>query len=311
MKYCENKGLKLSMFQLGTVQLGMNYGITGNTEKPEREYAFSILDKALEIGVNTLDTANNYGDSEAVIGEWLKGLDNDKKPFVITKIGPFDHSSEKNLRDDIVLQTEKCLETLGVDSIDMLMIHNFEDYKKNPEIVRSTFFEMRDKGLIKYTAISAYSEDDYNFIAKSGFDAVQIPINLFDHAQIENGGIKALADAGMHIFARSVFLQGLVFMTPETVDPRMSFCIPYLEKFTTLCNKFGMEPAVLAASFVASLPGITGLALGCQTTEQVEQNGLLIDKIRKLTGEEMQEIRDAFLNIDKRVINPRLWFNHF
>ena len=311
MKYSEKRDLKLSLFQLGTVQLGMNYGITGNTEKPKREYAFSILDKALELGVNAIDTANNYGDSEAVIGEWLSRVENDKRPAVITKIGPFDHSSEKTLRDDIFLQAEKCRETLGIDCIDMLMIHNFEDYKRNPEVVKNAFFELRDRGVIKYTAISAYSEDDYGLIAKSGFDAVQIPLNIFDHYQIENGGIKALKDAGMHIFARSVFLQGLVFMTPETVDPRMDFVIPYLEKFRSLCEEFGMEPEALAVSFVVSLPGITGLALGCQSPEQVIDNASLIDKIRTLTDGEMKKIRETFLNIDKRVINPRLWFNHF
>lgn len=311
MKYGEKRGLKLSMFQLGTVQLGMNYGITGSTAKPKREDAFSILDKAMEVGVNALDTANNYGDSEAVIGEWLRGVEKDKRPFIITKVGPFDHTDDKTLYDDIVSQTEKCIETLGVDSIDMLMAHDFADYEKNPETVKKAFFDLREKGLIKYTAISAYSDDDYGVIAASGFDAVQIPINIFDHSQIENGGIKALSDAGMHIFARSVFLQGLVFMTPEAVDPRMSFVIPYLEKFRALCYKFGMEPSTLAASFVATLPGVTGFALGCQTPLQVADNAALIDKIRKLTDAEMAEIRDAFLNIDKRVINPRLWFNHF
>lgn len=311
MKYIEAKNEKLSFFQLGTVQLGMTYGIGEHTEKPEKEYAFSILDKAVELGVNTLDTANNYGDSEAVIGEWLKGVDEKKRPFIITKIGPFDHSTEASLREDILSQTMGCIRTLGVDSIDMLMVHSYEDYEKNPEAVRKAFFELKEKGLIRYTAISAYSDNDYKLIASSGFDAVQIPINVFDHSQIENGGIQALCDAGMQIFARSVFLQGLVFMTPKNLDPRMDFCKPYLEKYIELCREFEMTPEVLAASFVMSLPGISGLTLGCQTVEQLCQNAEMIDRLSHLTGSQMQKIRSAFLNIDKRVINPRLWFNHF
>ena len=106
----------------------MDYGLGDYTAKPKKEYAFSILDKAMENGVNTLDTANNYGDSETVIGEWLKTIDADKKPLVITKIGPFDHSSEEKLRADIRSQTLKCMETLGVDVLDMRMVHSVEDY---------------------------------------------------------------------------------------------------------------------------------------------------------------------------------------
>ena len=86
-------------------------------------------------------------------------------------------------------------------------------------------------GKIRYTGISLYSSDDYFEVAKSGFDAVQIPLNIFDWKQIDSGGIKALAESGMMIFVRSVFLQGLAFFSPEDVDPRMDFCIPYLEKF--------------------------------------------------------------------------------
>ena len=311
MKYVHYNGLNLSSFALGTVQLGLKYGLGEHSDKPTEETAFAILDKAIESGVNTLDTANNYGDSERVIGEWLGTVAPEKKPTVITKIGPFDHSSEEKLRADIRSQTLKCMETLGVESIDMLMVHSVEDYEQDPEIVRDEFYKMKAEGLIKYTALSAYSYNDYFTIASSGFDAVQIPINVFDHGRIEDGGIKAIADAGMAIFARSVFLQGLVFFTPETVDPRMDFVKPYLAKYLALCDEFGMSPAVLAASFVYSLPGITALVLGCQTTEQIDQNSAMIDQVKKLTDEQMAKIRDAFINIEPRVINPRLWFNHF
>ena len=71
MKYIETHGMKLSRFQLGTVQLGMTYGLGEDKEKPSLEKAMGILDAAMEQGINILDTANNYGDSEAIIGKWL------------------------------------------------------------------------------------------------------------------------------------------------------------------------------------------------------------------------------------------------
>ena len=72
MKYINAKGQRLSRFSLGTVQLGMKYGLGEDCEKPSEEAAFALLDRAMELGVDNLDTANNYGDSEAVIGRWLR-----------------------------------------------------------------------------------------------------------------------------------------------------------------------------------------------------------------------------------------------
>ena len=136
MKYIEAKGKKMSVFSLGTVQLGMTYGLGADREKPVEETAFSILDTAMEQGIDNLDTANNYGDSEAVIGHWLNKRREEKKtlPWVVTKIGPFKHGSFDILRDDILYQAEACRQKLGMDTLDCLMIHNFEeddDYYKD------------------------------------------------------------------------------------------------------------------------------------------------------------------------------------
>ena len=310
MKYIQRKGLDLSVFSLGTVQLGMDYGLGDFTAKPKKEYAFSLLDRAVEQGVNTLDTANSYGESETVIGEWLRTVDEKKRPMIVTKISSFDHSDPAKCRQDMLDQTKKCMETLGVDVIDILMIHHYEDYEQSPEVVRATMQELKDMGWIRYSGISVYSRHDYKYVAESGFDAVQIPLNLFDWGQIESGGIQAMADAGMMIFARSVFLQGLVFMRPEKVDPRMDFCLPYLHKFLEFCKEFQMSPSVLATSFALSVPGITTVVLGCQTLEQLDSNCEMMDQVRTLTPEQMAKIREAFVDIDPRVINPAVWFNH-
>ena len=124
MEYITHNGTSFSRFQLGTVQLGMDYGLGDHTAKPTKEYAFSLLDLALSRGVNTLDTANNYGDSQKVIGAWLKTIPAEKRPFLITKIGPFDQSSDAALRADIRRQTEGCLCDLGVEKLDMLMVQD-------------------------------------------------------------------------------------------------------------------------------------------------------------------------------------------
>lgn len=312
MKYITAKGQTLSAFSLGTVQLGMTYGLGADKGKPSEETAFFILDTAMENGIDNLDTANNYGDSEAVIGRWLKKRKNEGKslPWIVTKIGPFKHGSYDILRDDILHQTEACIKNLGMDTLDCLMIHDFEDYDCNRDRVRRIFEEIKEQKLCKFTALSAYSRHDYGVIAESGFDATQIPLNVFDWGQIENGGIEKIANEGMMIFVRSVFLQGLVFHTPEDLDPRMDFCAPYLKKYLDLCKEFELAPDVLALSFVLSVPGVTTAVMGCDTAKQVMDNCRLFDKAVPLTGHQLDLLHDAFCDIDPRVINPGVWFNH-
>ena len=69
MKYNETKGVSISELSLGTVQLGVSYGINNQSGKPDRTQAFGILDTALTNGISALDTAAAYGDSEQVIGK--------------------------------------------------------------------------------------------------------------------------------------------------------------------------------------------------------------------------------------------------
>ena len=113
----------------------------------------------------------------------------------------------------------------------------------------------------------------------------------------------------MMIFVRSVFLQGLVFLKPENIEPRMSFCAPYLKKYLELCNEFELAPDVLALSYVLSVPGVTTAVMGCDTEKQVIANCKLFDKTVKLSGEQLDLLHKAFAGIDPRVISPSAWNN--
>ena len=312
MNFFELNGRKLSSFQLGTVQLGMKYGLGADCGKQSEEAAFGILDKAAELGVNNLDTANNYGDSQKVIGRWLEKRRNEKKelPFVITKISPLKHGSYDILRDSVLFQTEGCMRELGVEKLDCLMLHDFEDYAQDRDALRRIFEEMKDNGYFRTCGISAYSRHDYGMIAESGFDVTQIPLNVFDWTRIDDGGIRKIADAGMKIFARSTFLQGLVFHTPEDLDPRMAFCIPTVKRWNELCREFDMEPSVLAMSFILSVPGITCAVLGCDTETHVELNRAMMDRVRELSDAQMAILHEAFRDTPADVLNPGVWFNH-
>jgi aryl-alcohol dehydrogenase-like predicted oxidoreductase len=258
-------------------------------------------------GINTLDTAAGYGNSEEVIGAWLKTIPEDQRPFIVTKAAKLDHSSLDALRADLKERVKKSRERLGLSQLPLLMLHNCEDYLCDKENVKLVFEELKASGDILYSGISAYSNHDYGELATSGFDAVQIPVNIFDWGQIENGGLQKLKDSGMMIFVRSVYLQGLVFQNPETLPAHMAFCKETLVKFRTLCDKYQLSPAVLALSYALTLPGVTSLVLGSETVEQVQQNAQLLNTTVTLSPAQMAEIRENFLNTDIKVLNPGLW----
>ena len=307
MKTVKIKGLDISALSLGTVQLGLSYGINNADGKPSQETANAILNAALEGGINTLDTAGAYGDSEVVIGNWLKTIPSEKRPFIVTKAAGLDHSSLENLRKDLFGRVRSSKERLGVEQLDLLMLHHFDDYLCDKENVRTVMQELKASGEVRFIGASAYSHHDYGEIADTGFDATQIPLNLFDWKQIENGGLKKLEDSGMMVFVRSVYLQGLVFQNPANLAPHMEFVRPTLEKFRFLCDKYQLSPAALALSYALSLPGVTSLVLGSEKAEQVRQNLQLMDQAVELSAEQMAEIRELFLDTPEQVLNPGLW----
>lgn len=309
MKINHIKGVDISAVSLGTVQLGMNYGINNANGKPDQATAFKILDAAMDSGMNALDTAAGYGDSEIVIGHWLKQRTSGTMPFVMTKARKLDHTSFETLRESLYSQVMESKERLGLSQLPLLMLHNCEDYLTDKENIKLLFDHLKAEGHIRFSGISAYSHHDYGEIAASGFDAVQIPINIFDWGQIENGGLQKLHESGMMIFVRSVYLQGLVFQDPDKLSEQMSFCKDTLIKFRALCNKYKLSPAALALSYALSLPGVTSLVLGSETVAQVEDNVQLLAQTVDLSKQQMAEIRENFLNTDPHVLNPGTWPN--
>lgn len=309
MKYNTSKGVCVSELSLGTVQLGVSYGINNQSGKPNQSQTFDILNTALRNGITALDTAAAYGDSEQVIGHWLKTIPQESWPFISTKLKALDHSSLDAMRKSVNLQLEHSMQQLGLDCIPLLMLHNFDEYDCDRENMRIVFDELKQDGKIRFSGISAYAHHDYRVIASSGFDAVQIPLNIFDWRQIDNGGLDALRTSGMMVFVRSVYLQGLVFQKPEQLDARMNFARDTLTKFHALCAQYALSPAELALSFALSLPGVTSLVLGSETAEQVQQNVDLLSCTPRLNESQLKEIHMLFRDVPERLLSPSEWFN--
>ena len=110
-------GFEVSQISLGTVEIGMDYGITSS--RPVEAEAARLLHRALDLGINFIDTARVYGEAEAIIG---RAIAERRKEFVlVSKVLPFDEEPLKSRVRDSVHESLRLLRT---DFLDVLMIHS-------------------------------------------------------------------------------------------------------------------------------------------------------------------------------------------
>ena len=137
MKYTEKAGFKVSAMSLGTVQLGLNYGIANTNGKPEEKQSFEMLQTALDNGITSIDTARAYGTSEEVLGKFFKQYKG-KMPFITTKIIGIEGLPANEIESKAFEVAEKSLETLGVDKVNCIMLHRGSNLFENGDVVART-----------------------------------------------------------------------------------------------------------------------------------------------------------------------------
>ncbi|MDD2480404.1 MAG: aldo/keto reductase, partial [Victivallaceae bacterium] len=201
--------MKFSRLMLGTVQFGLNYGIANSAGKPSYEIVRKIISTAYDHGVNCLDTAAGYGDSEEILGRVLDELNLKNKMLLISKVpNLIQHGfSERDAEKFIVDSVERSLTKLGIESLAVGMFHSEQDIK-----YLRIMKKLEKQGLINGVGISLDSNRYCNEVIAAGIKYVQIPYNVLDQ-RFDEFLSKAL-ESGITIFTRSIYLQGLLLM-PE------------------------------------------------------------------------------------------------
>lgn len=280
MKYVDLAGRRISALTLGTVQLGLAYGIANRGGKPSEETAFAILDAAVAGGVNAFDTAAGYGDAEEVLGRYFasrRAMLPD--PFLVTKckLDPALGSDRAAIEKQLCSSVEQSLTRLGIKRIPLLMLHNAQDMSQYGPVVPDTLRRLRDDGLIETAGVSVYhGREAEEMLRHDIYGAIQAPMNVFDLRLSRSGILPRLREAGKSVFVRSVFLQGFFFVDPARLPERYAPATGHLRPLRELAERQGISVAQLALSCIRDLPGITSLVLGAETPQQVSENiGLL------------------------------------
>ncbi|NGM62841.1 aldo/keto reductase [Sphingobacterium sp. SGG-5] len=295
---------------LGTVQLGMAYGIANQKGKPDMETGHKILKSAAELGVTTWDTSRHYGVSEEVIGNFLKN-NTSYSPYVISKFKWSDRAleNEKLAKQEALAQVRTSLQALGQDQLPILLYHTDkdQDIRRVISILPGVCRLLREEGLIKAGGISLYYPKDVAAILEEPeIAAVQLPINVFDQRLVANKAMDELADVGKLVFARSVFLQGLFFLTEDKLPSSLKGVAYYIDELKKLADRAEMTVAQFAFSYVRDIRGVSSIVFGADNVEQVKQNVQLWNG-KSIPDEIRENAHKIFGNIDERIITPGLW----
>lgn len=291
--------MNTSPMTLGTVQLGLNYGIANDAGKPSRELSFSILRTALEGGVNTLDTARAYGDSENVIGAFLKQWEG-PFPHIVTKIPKLQGQTPKELEQFVTASVEQSLQRLGVSRVDAVMLHGAQDPAIHGKACADAMAELIRHGYTQQVGVSVYTARDIQgMLPYDVFSVTQVPMSIFDQRLIAEGWIQKLQQRDYRVFVRSVFLQGQFFLDPDAItDPiLLKHAEPKLRLLQRIAAQADMTVAQLAIAFIRDCPGVTSLVLGADTPQQVEHNIAYFDT-PPLSQDIMQQLRAEFREVD-------------
>ena len=156
-------------------------------------------------------------------------------------------------------------------------------------------------------AVSVYtSEEAYEMMQNEIYEAIQVPMNIFDNRLIKSGAFSKLHEANEIIFVRSVFLQGLFFMNPGSLTGNLVDAKDLLLNLNHLADKEGMSIQQLALSYIRDMEEVSSLVIGAETPEQVIENIKLMDG-PSISEETRYEVSKIFDNIPAHILNPGLW----
>lgn len=284
---------------LGTVQLGKAYGITNTIGKTSKKEAFKILDYCVKRGINWLDTAEDYGTSQKIIGDYIKHNPGSFK--IQSKISGSSNSNNLSSR------FQQTLDELNVEFLDSYLFHSYRKFKSQSLNLLEETLILKKKKLCKKVGVSIYSNNealDKDVIKFT--DEIQFPYNVFDNFNQRRHLIKELKKNSKTIQIRSIFLQGLVFMNHTSLPNNLKFFKTPLWELNKIAAKHKISIAELALHYAFYSSFADKIIIGVESLQQLIYNLSHIDNLFKRGEDIFNEVN--VINITKtNFLNPSNW----
>lgn len=278
---------------LGTVQFGMQYGIANAGVRLGRTEVGQLLKYALQSGVDMLDTAAAYGDSEACLG--AAGVGGFR---VVTKL-PIE--MDDDVESWVFEHLKASLRRLRTDRVYGLLLHRSQQLQGDGgRLLAKAFVRLKTEGLVTKVGISIYDPKELEQVTKlCPIDLVQAPLNVFDQRLMISGWLQRLHDEGVEVHVRSVFLQGLLLMPRNRIPNKFSPWSVLFDRWHAWLAESNTTAIEACLAFV-NHPMIDRVVIGVNDLVQLK------DLLQASRGDSTKELPNLACH-DTKLINPSNW----
>ena len=265
--------IHLSPLGLGTVEIGIPYGI-GKPAPPPDEECIALLHRAVERGINYIDTASGYGRSEEIVGKAF--ADVDVPPVIATKVYLRAPQSPPPTGDSLSTYVEESvqlsLKKLCTESLDVLQLHNALDEDLTPDVLE-IMVDLQDRGLVKHLGATTYGEDAPVRVLELSdhFRILQIAYNVLDR-RLEERIFPLAKKAGVGLVVRSVFLQGALSDRATTLPADLADLRNAVARVHEIASAAGISLTALALRYVAFNHDTYITLFGTTSFDELEAN---------------------------------------
>jgi len=279
---------------LGGAQLGLPYGILNGGETLSREEVARILDTAVDHGIDSIDTAIAYGQSESIIGETSQNRFN-----IISKLPPLPVDIS-NVSEWVHSQVQGSLSRLKCTSLDALLLHRPQDLTgaQGAELYAAIGSLIAEKMIHRF-GVSIYSPEDLEgIIGTFDIHVVQAPLNVFDRRiLVVTNQLSAL---NIEVHVRSVFLQGVLIANPINRPQRFEPWSEHFALFDEWVRSSGVSAMACCMGFALQQPGIAKLVIGTTSAKS-------LDEIMNSIPNSVLEVPAHLQSSVEQLIDPRVW----
>ena len=281
---------------LGTAQFGLSYGIANQNGQVSRSAAKAMLQLAAANGIDTLDTAIAYGESETCLGE--VGTQGFK---LVTKL-PVVPNGCANINDWVQEQVGASLSRLCVSAIYGLLLHSpGQLLGANGKALYQILQGLKETGQVEKVGVSIYAPSELEVLTpRFYFDLVQAPFNLVDRRLCTTGWLQRLKDEGVEIHTRSAFLQGLLLMPQAAIPVIFASWSDLWSKWHGWLARHNVSAVRACLAFPLSFPDIDRVVVGADSVAQLDQ---IISAAFSVAPNDLPDLQcDA-----ENLINPARW----
>ncbi len=289
---------------LGTAQFGLNYGITNQKGIISEKESLAILKLASINGIKFIDTAQNYGSAEQILGKTFPK----KKNFrVISKIASLNLSPSTPNIDLWEKNFFLSLENLNLSKLDSYLLHDSFDFKRpyGKKLI-NWLISLKKRNLINRIGVSIYNIEELQHIPIDLIEIIQIPLSIYDQRFINNGTLDNFRRKGVAVHIRSIFLQGLILQNPNLwpsflTDEFISHHMGFIEDIKNI----GSTELVESLNFALRL-NIEAVIVGISSLNDLRN---ILKTYNQLKNGKLNHMEDylKYSWDNKEDLDPRLW----